>query len=74
MVITVSRCIMAREAGSSTAMTRLAWPVRNSALASNSAAIGVDRSPIPIITAPCPSTCTSPPSTLAGWWFASSSP
>ena len=40
MVITVSRCIMAREAGSSTAMTGLACPAQNSAAASISTAIG----------------------------------
>ena len=36
--------------------------------------IGVVRSPIPIITVPFPTTCTSPPSTDAGRWFRSSSP
>ncbi len=43
---------MARENGSSTAITALTCPPRNSAWASSSTAIGVVRSPIPIITAP----------------------
>ena len=74
MVITVSRCIIARENGSSTAITALTCPPRNRAWASSSTAIGVVRSPIPIITAPWPSTCTSPPSTVAGVCLASVSP
>ena len=68
MVITVSRCIIARVAGSSMAITVRTWPLRNSSCASSSTAIGVVRSPMPISTAPEPSTCTSPPSAVAGTW------
>ena len=74
MVMTVSRCIMARVAGSSTAITVLACPLANRARDRISTAIGVVRSPMPTRTAPLPSTCTSPPSTVAGWCTASSSP
>jgi hypothetical protein len=74
IVITVSKCIIARLAGSSTAITAVTPPVVNSAWASISTAIGVVRSPMPIITAPLPSTCTSPPSMLADRYAASSSP
>ena len=72
--MTVSRCIIARLAGNSTAITAVTPPVVNSAWASSSTAIGVVRSPMPIITAPLPSTCTSPPSMLAGRYASSSSP
>ena len=74
MVITVSRCIIACDLGSSRAITVLAWPPANSAWARISTAIGVVRSPMPISTAPLPITCTSPPSMLAGMWLALSPP
>jgi hypothetical protein len=48
MVMTVSRCIIACERGSSTAMAWSACPLLNSARARISTAIGVVRSPMPI--------------------------
>ena len=64
--ITVSRCMKAWLWGSSMATTVVAWPLSKRALATDSTAIGVVRSPIPMSTAPCPITWTSPPSMVAG--------
>ena len=51
--------------GRCTASTSVAEPARNSDRAIHSTACGVVRSPMPIITAPLPIGCTSPPSTWA---------
>ena len=66
MVRTVSRCIMARLRGMSTATTTRACPDANSRRASSSTADGVVRSPIPISTTPGARTSRSPPSSVAG--------
>jgi hypothetical protein len=65
IVMTVSRCIIACECGSSTAITFCAAPAANSRSARFSTPIALDRSPSPIITTPLPSTWMSPPSSVA---------
>ena len=74
MVMAVSRCMKARALGSSTTITRSASPVSNRPLGQELDALGVVRSPIPIITVPWPSTVMSPPSTVAGACTAESLP
>ena len=65
MVITVSRCIIERVAGSRTATIRVTSPPANSRRASRSTPAAVVRSLIPTSTAPLPTTRMSPPSVVA---------
>ncbi len=66
IVITVSRCMNARALGMSSATIVRAEPASKRPRASISTACGVVRSLIPIRTAPCPMTRTSPPSIVDG--------